>query len=288
MNVVAPRRTVAQSLTGIWRYRELLLNLVRKELKVRYKNSSLGFIWSMLNPAMYLVVFYVVFQLVLKAGIPYFAVFLLSGLLAWNLFSASLAGATGSITGNAPLVNKVYFPREILPLASVGANCVHFVLQGIVLIGALVAFRFHVDWGYLWLIIPAVVALLLLTAAGAVFLSAANVYARDTQHFLELALLAWFWMTPIVYQWDLQGRQLASGGHSPMLTLLNPVTPIVLALQRSLYGITTLPNGQRLLPLESSWWYARSLLVVIVVSFVLFVLALRMFTRVEGSFSEEL
>ena len=91
MNVVAPRRTVRQSVGGIWRYRELLLNLVRKELKVRYKNSSLGFLWSMLNPAMYLVVFYVVFQLVLKAGIPYFAVFLLSGLLAWNLFSASAA-----------------------------------------------------------------------------------------------------------------------------------------------------------------------------------------------------
>src|SRR3954451_2947191 len=289
MNVVAPRRTVKQSLTGIWRYRELLLNLVRKELKVRYKNSSLGFIWSMLNPAMYLVVFYVVFQLVLKAGIPYFAVFLLSGLLAWNLFSASLAGATGSITGNAPLVNKVYFPREILPLASVGANCVHFVLQGIVLVGALAFFRFDVDWGYVWLVIPAVIALLLLTSAAAVFLAAANVYARDTQHFLELALLAWFWMTPIVYQWDLQARQLESNGYSPMLTLLNPVTPIVLALQRSLYGITTLgPGHQRLLPLESSLWYARNLVVVIVFAAILFVLALRMLTRVEGDFAEEL
>lgn len=292
MNVVAPRRTVMQSLTGIWRYRELLLNLVRKELKVRYKNSSLGFIWSMLNPAMYLVVFYVVFQLVLKAGIPYFAVFLLSGLLAWNLFSASLGGATGSITGNAPLVNKVWFPREILPLASVGANCVHFVLQGIVLVVALIAFRFHVDWGYVWLVIPAVIALVLLTSAGAVFLAAANVYARDTQHFLELALLAWFWMTPIVYQWDLQARQLGTMGRSAMFTLLNPVTPIVLALQRSLYGITTFtdPGGghQRLLPLESSLWYFRNLAVVMVVAAVLLVLALRMFTRVEGDFAEEL
>lgn len=288
MNVVAPRRTVAQSLTGIWRYRELLLNLVRKELKVRYKNSSLGFIWSMLNPAMYLVVFYVVFQLVLKAGIPYFAVFLLSGLLAWNLFSASLAGAAGSITGNAPLVNKVYFPREILPLASVGANCVHFALQGVVLIGALVAFRFDVDWGYVWLVVPAVLALLLITSAAAIFLAAANVYARDTQHFLELALLAWFWMTPIVYQWDLQGARIADEGRSPMLTLLNPMTSIVLALQRSLYGITTMPDGNRILPLESSLWYARNLIVVAAIGVVLLLLAIRMFTRVEGSFSEEL
>ena len=146
MNVVAPRRTVAQSITGIWRYRELLVNLVRKELKVRYKNSSLGFLWSMLNPLMYLVVFYVVFQLVLKAGIPYFPVFLLSGLLAWNLFSSSLAGATGSITGNASLVNKVWFPREILPLAAIGANFVHFLLQGMVLVIALVVIPYSARW----------------------------------------------------------------------------------------------------------------------------------------------
>ena len=288
MNVVAPRRTVVQSIQGIWRYRELLLNLVRKELKVRYKNSSLGFLWSMLNPLMYLVVFYVVFQLVLKAGIPFFPVFLLSGLLAWNLFSASLAGATGSITGNASLVNKVYFPREILPLASIGANFVHFLLQGLVLIGALIVFRFDVDWGYVWLVFPAIVALLLLTSALSVFLAAANVYARDTQHLLELALLAWIWMTPIIYQWDLQARVLDDHGVSPQLTLLNPMTSITLAFQRSLYGIAVTDDGARQLPLESSLWYFRNLGIVIIVSLVLLGLAMRMFARIEGSFSEEL
>jgi ABC-2 type transport system permease protein len=242
----------------------------------------------MLNPLMYLVVFYVVFQLVLKAGIPFFPVFLLSGLLAWNLFSASLAGATGSITGNASLVNKVYFPREILPLASIGANFVHFLLQGLVLCGALIVFRFDVDWGYVWLVVPAIVALLLLTSAFSIFLAAANVYARDTQHLLELALLAWIWMTPIIYQWDLQARVLSDHGASPMLTLLNPMTSISLAFQRSLYGITVTDDGARQLPLESSLWYFRNLGVVIVVSGVLVVLAMRLFARIEGSFSEEL
>lgn len=288
MNVVAPRRTVLQSIAGIWRYRELLVNLVRKDLKVRYKNSSLGVIWSMVNPLMYLVVFYVVFQLVLKAGIPYFPVFLLTGLLAWNLFSASLAGSTGSITGNASLVNKVWFPREILPLATIGANLVHFLIQAGVLVAALVVFRFDVDWGYVWLVVPALVALLLLTAALSIFLAAANVYARDTQHLLELALLAWIWMTPIIYPWDLQARQLEESGASPMLTLLNPMTSIVLAFQRSLYGIAVNDDGVRQLPLESSLWYFRNLGVVTVVAFVLLVLAMRLFARIEGSFSEEL
>jgi ABC-2 type transport system permease protein len=288
MNVVAPRRTVLQSIAGVWRYRELLANLVRKELKVRYKNSSLGFLWSMLNPAMYLVVFYVVFQLVLKAQIPYFPVFLLSGLLAWNLFSSSLAGATGSITGNASLVNKVWFPREILPLASIGANFVHFLLQGMVLLVALVVFRFDVDWGYLWLIVPAMVTLLLLTAAFAIFLAAANVYARDTQHLLELALLAWIWMTPIIYAWDLQASEIADRGRSPMLTLLNPMTSVVLAFQRGLYGITVGDDGRRILPLESSLWYFRNLVIVAAIALVLLILAMRVFARAEGSFSEEL
>jgi ABC-2 type transport system permease protein len=288
MNVVAPRRTVLQSLAGIWRYRELLLNLVRKELKVRYKNSALGFFWSMLNPLMYLVVFTVVFQVVLKAGIPYFPVFLLSGLLAWNLFSASLAGATGSITGNASLVNKVWFPREILPLSSIGANFVHFLLQGLVLVLALIVFRFDVAWGYVWLVIPGLLALLLLTSACAIFLAAANVYARDTQHLLELALLAWIWLTPIIYVWDLQAHVLEEQGLSPQLTLLNPMTSIVLAFQRALYGIAETDAGVRQLPLESSLWYFRNLAVVGVVSSVLLVLALRMFARIEGSFSEEL
>ena len=288
MNVVAPRRTVLQSIAGIWRYRELLVNLVRKDLKVRYKNSSLGVIWSMVNPLMYLVVFYVVFQLVLKAGIPYFPVFLLSGLLAWNLFSASLAGSTGSITGNASLVNKVWFPREILPLANIGANFVHFLIQGGVLVAALLVFRFDVDWAYVWLVVPALVALLLLTAALSIFLAAANVYARDTQHLLELALLAWIWMTPIIYPWDLQARQLEESGASPMLTLLNPMTSIVLAFQRALYGIAVNDDGVRQLPLESSLWYFRNLGVVMVVGFVLLLLAMRLFARIEGSFSEEL
>ena len=288
MNVVAPRRTVAQALTGTWRYRELLVNLVRKELKVRYKNSSLGFFWSMLNPLMYLVVFYVVFQLVLGSGVPYFAVFLLSGLLGWNLFSASLAAATGSITGNASLVNKVWFPREILPLASIGANFVHFLLQSVVLVIGLLVFRFDVDWGYVWLVLPALVTLLLLTSALCIFLAAANVYARDTQHLLELVLLAWVWMTPIIYPWALQATELADRGRSAMLTLLNPMTPIVITLQRALYGIETADDGTRILPVESSLWYLRNLGAVAAVSVVLLLLALRVFTRVEGDFAEEL
>jgi ABC-2 type transport system permease protein len=291
--VIAPGRSVADRMRAVWRYRELLVGLVRKELKVRYKDSSLGFFWSMLNPAMYLAVFYVVFQVILGSGIPYFAIYLLSGLLAWNLFNASLTAATGSIVNNGALVNKVFFPREILPLSTVGANLVHFFLQGIVLLLALVVFRFGVSLEYLWLIVPAMLVVLLLVSGLAILFSALNVYARDLQHLLELVLLAWFWMTPIVYPWQLPAGKLAEHGLSSNLTLLNPMIPVVIALQRAIYGTVSYVDKDtgdtvHILPDASSLWYFRNLAIVGVVAAGIFVFAVHVFGRLEANFAEEL
>ncbi len=301
--VVTARRGALEQLNEVWRYRELLAGLVRKELKVKYKNSTLGFVWSMLNPAMYLVIFYVVFQLVLRAGIPFYAIFLLSGLLVWNLFATAVSSASTSITLNASLVNKVYFPRAILPLASVGAALVHFFLQCVVLLGALALFRYSVALSWLPMLVPALVVLLLLSAALAVTVACVNVYARDTQHLLELALLAWFWLTPIVYQYEIIADRLGAGPLPSWLALVNPVTPIVLVFQRTLYatvsattegapaGIGRMGGGEgliRILPDASVLWYGRNLVIIGFVSAVLLVLALRLFARVEGNFAEEL
>src|SRR5436190_23359464 len=146
IRVVSARVNLRRRLAELWRYHELFVGLVRKELKVKYKESILGFLWSMLNPALYLVVFYIVFQVILGSGIPQFAIFLLSGLLVWNLFSSALPAATGSVVGNAAIVKKVAFPREILALATVGAALVHFFLQSIVLLLALAFFQHAPAW----------------------------------------------------------------------------------------------------------------------------------------------
>jgi ABC-2 type transport system permease protein len=288
--VISNRTTVPERVAEIWRYRELLVGLVRKELKVKYKNSALGFIWSMLNPALYLGVFYIVFQLVLKNGIPYFAIYLLSGLLVWNLFSTALAAATGSVVGNAAIVKKVSFPREILALAAVGASLVHFFLQACVLLAALIGFRYAPSPTFMLLIPVALLALLLLAAALGVLLAAINVYARDAQHLLELVLLAWFWMTPIVYQYRLVGDRL---GDRSWLYRLNPVTPVVLTFQRAIYNKPEPigPGGVRLavLPADAGLtWYLFQLLGVAAGSLVLLAIALKVFGRVEGNFAEEL
>jgi hypothetical protein len=135
--VVSPRPTVKARNPELAHSRELPCNQSRKHLKVKYKNSALGFVWSLLNPLLYLVIFSTVLGVFLRFGFPYYAFYLLSGLLAWNLFVASVAGATGSIVGNSNLVSKVYFPREILPLSAIGAALVHFVLQLFVLLAAM-------------------------------------------------------------------------------------------------------------------------------------------------------
>lgn len=282
-----------ERLGEIWRYRELLVAFTRTELKVKYKNSVLGFVWSMLNPALYLVVFYVVFQLILGSGIPNFPIFLLSGLLVWNLFSTGVSAATGSVVANAGLVRKVALPREILPLASIGAALLHFFLQAIVLFAALVVFRYDIALSYLPLLPVALFALLLFAAAVGVLLAATNVRLRDTAHFVELAMLAWFWMTPIVYPYALVADKL---GSNAWLYLLNPVTDVVLTFQRAIYARadhTATQNGvesvQQILPAGADpWWYLWHLGVVIGASAVLFLVALSVFGRVEGNFAEEL
>jgi ABC-2 type transport system permease protein len=294
----APRgRRVISARTPAWRRigellhsRELLVGLVRKELKVKYKNSVLGFVWSMLNPALTLVVFYVVFQIFLKSGIPVFAIYLLSGVLAWNLFSNALPGATQSVVINAPLVKKVAFPREVLALASVGAALVHFFLQSIVLLLALLIFRYPISGHFSLLIVPALLTLLLLVSALGILLSAVNVYLRDTQHLLELLLLAWFWMTPIVYQYRLVADRLK--GNS-WLMFLNPLTAITVSFQRAIYNKVEAKQAVgppiHILPSTNSlWWYLERLGIVAAISLVLLYVAMTVFSRLEGNFAEEL
>jgi ABC-2 type transport system permease protein len=278
----------------IWNYRELLVAFSRTELKVKYKNSVLGFAWSMLNPALYLAVYWVVFDLILGSGIPNFPIFLLSGILVWNLFATSLSSATSSVVANSGLVRKVAFPREILPLASsVGAALVHFFLQAVVLVLALVVFQYQVAWSYVPLLPIALFALLFFVAALGILMGSINVYLRDTAHFIELALIAWFFMTPIVYPYQTVAQKL---GSASWLYLLNPVTDIVLTFQRAIYGqvsATTTTNGvttvTKILPQGvDQWWYLWHLGLVIVGSAALFVAALSVFGRAEGNFAEEL
>jgi ABC-2 type transport system permease protein len=292
--VLRPRTGVIERFRRIVTYHELLVAMTRKELKVKYKNSILGFAWSLLNPLLYLVVFYIAFVKILGSGVPAFPIYLLSGLLVWNLFSTGLGAACSSVVGNAGLVKKVSFPREILPLAAVGSMLVHFFLQSLVLFATLAVIRWDVAWSYVALLPVALLVLLLLTGAFGILLSATNVYLRDTQHFLELALLAWFWMTPIVYGYQTIGRRPSVFAK---LYMLNPVTPVVLIFQRALYARL---NNPRVIPIKADpkanqilpHWHMIGYLGYLGYSFafglVVLAIAVAVFGRSEANFAEEL
>ena len=271
----------------LWEFREILWNLVRKELKVKYTASVLGAVWSLLNPVVFLAVFWFVSEVLLD-GIPNYPVYLLSGLLAWNLLSVSLSSGAQSVIANANLVKKVYFPREILPLATVGVSLVDFVLQSAVLLVFLVVSGYGFTLSALWLYPVAFIALLTFTTAVTFLVSALNVRYRDVQHLLGLGLLVWFWLTPIVYQGFLVQDRLADVSLGPISAwqayLLNPATTIVIGFQRALYDDV---NGD-ILPAFTTGELAGMLGVVIVASSVLLYLTWRLYFSMSGDFAEEL
>jgi ABC-2 type transport system permease protein len=306
IRVVEPSSRAAGRARDLLRYRELLWNLVRKELSVKYTNSLLGLLWSLVNPAMYLVIFWIAFVVFLGVNIPYFPIYLLSGLLAFNLWSSALGGAVGSLIGNAPLVTKVYFPREILPLSSIGAALMHFFFQLLVLVSALVVMHylpgvdFTLSRAGLVLVPSALVVLVLLMVGFCLIVSVLNVYFRDVAHVLELALLAWFWMTPIVYTIAFVHARVNDLVFQ--IFMLNPMTPIVLAFQRGLYGLTgqtgaeatiiegagrPIPEGDVLITI-STWWYMRNLAILAVAAMVLIGIGWTLFGRLESRIAEEL
>ncbi len=281
-------------LRDIWRYRELMVNLTMREIKVKYKNSVLGIVWTFLNPLLYLAVFSLVFGVILPSGAPRYGLLLLSGLQAWNLFAMGMTAATTSITGNATLVQKVWFPREILPLSAVGASLVTFCFQMIVLFIGLAAFRQAPAWELLPLLVPALLVALLLGTGLGLLLSAINVYFRDVQHFLELGVLTWFWFTPIVYQYDFVARAITDrwGLGAERLTLLNPMIPVVTTFQRVLYNPENFDAQVQAdtfgFLMHDGRWFLVNLLAEIAVGLVVLLLGFAVFRRLEANFGEEL
>lgn len=181
------------------RYRNLILNLVVRDLKVRYKNSVLGFLWSLLHPLLMMAIFTIVFTIMLpQSEVKNFPVFVLCGILPWNFFSASVIGSTNSIVGNAHLIKKVYFPREVLPISAVLSNLVNFVLALVVLFAMIFLFAMRLTpWV---LLLPLLILTQVVFTVGIAFaLSTLNVFYRDTQVIMEVLMLAWFFLTPVFY-----------------------------------------------------------------------------------------
>jgi lipopolysaccharide transport system permease protein len=219
-------------LREVWQYRTLLYMLVVRDLKARYRGSVLGIAWSYFQPLGMMFALTFAFS-VISSGSPTierYSVFVLSGLLVWNFFSASVIGGAGSVVGNAGLVKKVYFPRLVLPIAVVIANLVNFLFA--LLMWLTIALIVGHPIKHTILFLPLAIALQVIFSIGiAFFLSTLNVFYRDTQFILELAMLALFFLTPIWYDIDsVPQREVGL-----WLRRLNPVASLVNIYQDLMY-----------------------------------------------------
>lgn len=213
---------------GIWQYRELLKNLIVKELKLKYRGSFLGFFWSLLNPLVMIIVYSIAFKYILRIQLENYTVFLITGLLPWIFFSAATMASTEAVLSNGNLVKKIRFPREILPLATVLFNFIQFLLALAVFFPALIFLNAKFT-----LALTAYPAILLLhlafTIGVALLLSALTVFYQDVKHLTEVGLMILFWMTPILYYISMVPERVR------WLFQLNPMTSYITAYQDIIY-----------------------------------------------------
>lgn len=215
----------------IFRYTELIKALVNRDLKVRYKNSILGYAWTWLDPLMSMFVFILIFEVILQFNIPNFPVYLLSALIPWTFFSNSISGSVGSITGNVSIIKRVYYPREIFPLTVMLSEGVNMFLGLLVLIPVILIFGIAITPKILLLPVP-IVLLFVFTFGLCAACSLVNVFFRDMAYIIPFVLRLWFFMTPIF--WDPVGR-IPPEHLEKFMNIYMPLNPmaVVMALFRA-------------------------------------------------------
>ena len=216
-------------ITEIYNYRTMISSLIKRDLRGRYKGSVLGFAWTFLNPLLQLAVYTVVFSTIMRAGIEDYYLFLFVALIPWIFFSASLTGGASCIWSQKEMVKKIYFPREVLPIAHVTCQFVNMLLSFVVVFAVLIVSGKGVNPVALLYLIP-VMAVEYLLALGIAFItSALTVYFRDLKHILAIVAMAWQFLTPVMYSVDMVPERLRP------VFMLNPMSSVIVGYRDILY-----------------------------------------------------
>jgi ABC-type polysaccharide/polyol phosphate export permease len=260
------------SMTGgvlrTWRYRQLLLNIVSKDLKLKYQRSLLGFAWSLLNPLIMIAVYTVAFTYVMRVPTERFVLFILIGILAWNFFSGAVVSASEAVINNASLQKAVVFPRAVLPFSAVLFNLALYLLTMVVFLPVMLVI-YRVPPAPRMLLFPVFLLLQVVFITGVtLLLSTASTLFRDVKHLIEVGINILFWATPIIYELSMVPAQMRR------VALLSPMASFVRAYQDLFYyGVA---------PSALIWFIAIAYAVGA------FVCGLSVFLAFEDSFAENL
>ena len=219
-----------ESLNELFNYRCMIRNLVKRDIRGRYKGSILGFIWNFITPLVQILVYIMVFTTVFHPMIDNYAIYLMAGMTIWIWFSESLVEGSGTFVSNSDMIKKIYFPRSVLPISVVLSKLVNFIILSVIFLIIIAIVGHGISFEAL-LLMPLIIIISFIFITGFVMtLSAINVYFRDIQYIVSVIMMAWVWMTPIMYSTDAIDDKL-------LLTIvsLNPMTPIVELYQDVFY-----------------------------------------------------
>ncbi len=250
----------------VFSYGHLLKNLVIKDLKLKYRGSILGALWSLLNPLIFIIVYTIVFKHIIRIQMENYGIFILAGILPWNFFSSAVSMSTKSIIDNGNLIKKVYFPREILPIATILFNLSQCLLAFLVFL-PVVFYMTGIHISILWL--PYILTLhTMFTLSVAFILSAITVFYRDIIHLTEVGLMLLFWGTPIIYPVSMVPKSLN------FLINANPLTPFITAYQNVIYE-----KAEPCLAIHLKMWILVSIILIV---------GYQVFKHCNPKFAEEL
>lgn len=265
--------------------RELIWNLVLRSLRIRYKGSALGFLWTLLNPLMMMLIYWL-FISILKFAIP--LSHLLTGVIFWQFIAMCTSDAVKSVSGFPNLVKKTYFPRIVLPLSMVIANLINFAFSlavlGVILFLLKLFARAAVDFSFLWMLPFVLMIQFSLVLGIALLISSANVFFRDIEHIVGVVLQALFFLTPIIYPLSFVRDRLAGLKLSGVLLsiyLLNPMASLVTAFRKAFLG-KELFSGGGFLPPEPAFYVSLGL------SLLILFIGIRAFAKLEPYFADHL
>lgn len=280
-----------EDLKELWRFRELLLTLVERELRIRYKNSFLGFFWSLLNPLITVLVMTVVFKYFMKLETPSLSAYILAAYLPYIFFQMSVLDSAQSVVAALPIVRKVYFPRIVLPLAMVMANFVHLLLAlGVFLVyllGVYLLFPGQSPFQLTTLLLPVVLLINFALAAGIGFIvSALNTFYEDVKYIMTVVMWLLLFLSPVMYfsenVWN--HSKTADGGLTYFLYHLNPVAMLCTAYRKILIAPQVVDlRGEQLVPLPLDWGLLG---ITAAVSVAMLVVGFRVFTNLQWKFVE--